>query len=231
MIKQDLYNGAQTLNNIIRQSHGHQLDHIGIGVADTEAGVAEIEALTGAKIALDPPIEDQWYWSGALPLGSDSYAEIIGPNPTNDISAPLRPWLSQLDKPSVHFWYIAVKSMAEFSLAAEAAGASVIFETQVNEEDDPASSRYIYAGLGPDFVLQKPSLIEWERHVQREGFHNLPVVCELVSLELFHPNAAQYNPVLEHLGCDARIETGESRFRFALDTPNGRVVFDNPGVM
>lgn len=216
---------------ILRQKHGHQLDHIGIGVPDTAAGVAEIEEQIGAKIALDPPIPDQWYWSGALPLSSDSFVEIIGPNPTNEIAAPLRPWLSRLQKPSVHFWYVAVEDMAEIAREAEKAGGSVIFETLVNEEDDPTRSRYTYAGLGPDFVLQKPSLIQWERHIQRRDFHDLPINCEIVSLELFHPNAKRYNPLLAHLGIDARISEGDSRFRFVLNTPKGEVVFDNPGVM
>ncbi|MEM7079861.1 MAG: VOC family protein [Pseudomonadota bacterium] len=217
--------------NILRQGHGQQIDHIGIGVRDTEAGVAEIEALTGAQIALDPPGKDQWYWSGALPLAQDSYLEIIGPNPTNEIEHPLRPWVSQLQTPSVHFWYIAVQDMADFSREAEAAGASVIFETQVNEDDDPARSKYTFAGLGPDFVLQKPSLIQWERHIQRSGFAALPVVCTVESLELFHPNAETYNPVFSQLGLDARIQPGDSRFRLVLDTPKGQIVFDNPGVM
>ena len=170
--------------------------------------------------------------SGAAPCPwRDSYVEILGPNPTNDIQSPLRPWVSQLKKPSVHFWYIAVDDMEDFARDAEVAGASVIFQTLINEEDDPSRSRYTFAALGPDFVLQKPSLIQWDRQIQRKDFAGNDVVCEIVSLKLFHPNAEVYNPVLAQLGIDARLQTGDSRFRFALNTPKGEVVFDNPGPM
>ncbi|MEM7016082.1 MAG: VOC family protein [Pseudomonadota bacterium] len=216
--------------NILRQGHGLQLDHVGISVPDTESGIAQFESLTGAPVALDPPEPDQWYWSGTVPLAKDSFLEIVGPNPTNEIDHPMRPYVSQLKKPAVTFWYAAVRDIDKLAQDAEVAGGSVMFKTLVNEEDDPARSRFTFGALGPDFVLQKPSLIQWERQIQRTGFNDMEVVCKVLALELFHVNAEVINPVLAQLGFDIRIHEGDSRFRLVLDTPNGEVVFDNPGV-
>ena len=38
------------MTNIIRRSHGFQLDHIGLGVPDTKDGVKWVEEKTGAKV-------------------------------------------------------------------------------------------------------------------------------------------------------------------------------------
>ncbi|MEL6860188.1 MAG: VOC family protein, partial [Pseudomonadota bacterium] len=69
------------MSNIIRRSHGFQLDHIGLGVSDTQEGVKWVEEQTGAKVDLHDPEPGQFYWSGSLAIGDSSFLEIIGPNP------------------------------------------------------------------------------------------------------------------------------------------------------
>ncbi len=214
---------------ILRRGHGQQIDHIGIGVPDTEASVAQIEALTGARIALDPPEADQWYWSGTLPLSADSFIEVLGPNPNSDAPNPLRGYISGLKKPSVYFWYIAVDDIDAFSREASAAGAPLEYTTTTNAEDDPARSRVTYAALGPGFIPQKPCIIQWHRQVHRKAFLEIEVVCEVTSLDVFHPTAEQVNPALTKLGIDVPLRTGDSRLPLTLSTPKGEVVFDNSG--
>ena len=63
---------------VVRRSHGFQLDHVGLGVPDTEQGVDWVRSQTGADILLHAAEPDQWYWSGSLPIGKESFLEVIG---------------------------------------------------------------------------------------------------------------------------------------------------------
>lgn len=215
---------------ILRRSHGQQVDHIGISVPDTEAGVAAIKARTGAHVELHDPESGQWYWSGALLIAPDSYVEIVGPNPDFDGTHPMRSLVERLTEPTIMFWYVATDDLQALAVEVAAAGGAVEHMEWVNvEEDNPAFSRYGRAILGPGFIPQKPCLIQWDRQVRRMGEHGVETECNLTSLELFHPTAEQANALLERLDIDARLQPGPSRLRLTLQTPNGVVVFDNPG--
>ena len=97
------------------------------------------------------------------------------------------------------------------------------------EDDDPRYARYGRAILGPGFIPQKPCLIQWDREVRKLAERGFKAECDLVSLELFHPTAEDANAVLAALKIEARLQPGPSRLKLTLDTPNGKVVFDNPG--
>ncbi|MEM7217326.1 MAG: VOC family protein [Pseudomonadota bacterium] len=218
------------MTNILRHGHGQQLDHVGIGVPDTEAGVAELCRLTGAHIELHDPEPGQWYWSGVFLLAVDSYVEIVGPNPAFTGRHPMRTLTERLTRPTLMFWYVATDDLRGLAAAAAAAGGAVEHIEWVNvEEDRPDHSRYGRAILGPGFIPQKPCLIQWDRQVRRMGERGERAQCALRELALFHPTAADVNPVLETLGIDARLQPGASRLKLTLDTPNGVVVFENPG--
>ncbi|MEM6999143.1 MAG: VOC family protein [Pseudomonadota bacterium] len=215
---------------ILRRSHGQQLDHIGIGVPDTLSGVEKIRTLTGARVDLHDPEPGQWYWSGSFLLARDSYVEIVGPNPEYQGRQPMHTLTSRLSQPTVLFWYVATDDLKDLARAASAAGGVVQHIEWINvEDDDPAYSRYGRAILGPGFIPQKPCLIQWDRQLRQRADNGVLAECTLVSLELFHPDASAVNPLLAALNIDARIAEGPSRLRLSLDTPNGRVVFDNPG--
>lgn len=215
---------------ILRRSHGQQLDHIGIGVPDTEAGIIEISALTGAHIELHDPEPGQWYWSGAMLLAEDSYVEIVGPNPDFKGWHPMHRLATKLTRPTVQFWYIATDDLRGLAEKAAEVGGTVEHMEWINvEEDDPSFARYGRAVLGPGFIPQKPCLIQWDRQVRRLAERGFEAECKLVSLDLWHPTAKAVNPVLQALEIDARLQPGLSRLRLTLDTPNGTVVFDNPG--
>jgi len=218
------------MTEILKRGHGQQLDHIGIAVPDTEKGVAEIRAITGAHVDLHPPEPGQWYWSGAFLIAKDSYVEIVGPNPEFQGNHPMHSLVKKLTGPTVLFWYIATDDLKGLAEQAACAGGAVDHIEWVNvEEDDLAFSRYGRAILGPGFIPQKPCLIQWDRQTRRMGDRGISPQCRLVGLELFHPTANDVNPVLEKLGIDARLQPGISRMKITLDTPRGIVVFDNPG--
>ncbi|MGD1933315.1 MAG: VOC family protein, partial [Candidatus Phaeomarinobacter sp.] len=215
---------------ILRRDHGLQIDHLGLCVPDTQAGIAEIEKRTGARVFIDDPEPGQWYWSGVIPIAADSYLEIVGPNPHFHAKHPMRTLTEQLSGPTVFFWYIATDDIEGLAQQAKQAGAVIENIEWVNTDDaHPEHSRYGRAFLGPGFVPQKPCVIQWDRHVLRKGVEGATPECEIVSLDLSHPTADAANQAMEKMGIDARLNPGPSRFRLEIACPKGNVVFDNPG--
>ena len=106
------------MTNIIRRSHGFQLDHIGLGVPNTRDGVKWVEEKTGAKVDLHDPEPNQFYWSGSLAIGENSFLEIIGPNPNYKKFQPFGALLKTLSEPQLLFWYVAVEDFAAFQALA-----------------------------------------------------------------------------------------------------------------
>ena len=94
---------------------GTPLDHVALGVPDTERGVAEISRLTGFTPTLTEPEPNQFYWSGALPLGSGRFLEILGPNPAFRGFNPFIEIVKRLDKPRPLFWYVATNDFGAFA--------------------------------------------------------------------------------------------------------------------
>ncbi|MEL6982613.1 MAG: hypothetical protein AAFO29_09335, partial [Actinomycetota bacterium] len=54
--------------------------------------------------------------------------------------------------------------------------------------------------------------------------------CAVTSFTASHPEAERHNRVLGALGARARLATGPHRLRLVIDSPNGDVVIDSPGL-
>lgn len=214
---------------ILRRSHGFQVDHIGLGVPDTAEGVAWLRQQTGASVWLREPWPDQWYWSGALPIGEKSFLEIIGPNPGWRRFHPFKAVLSELTTPTLLFWYVAVDDFEAFSQRARASGTPIQNVEAVNV-DGSASPRagYRRGYVGPGFMTERPNIIEWVRYPTFE--HEGEAQCRLVGFDLANPKAAQLNQVFDHLGIDIQVSEGPSRIAVELMTPTGPWRIENPGI-
>ena len=212
---------------VLEKSHGLPLDHVGLGVSDTEQGARQIERLTGVEISLRDPEPGQWYWSGAVALGRDSFLEIIGPNPAWRGFNPIRQHLKGLKKPELLFWYVETGDFDRFAKAAKECGAPVERIERINTEDDPAYSRYVRGIIGPGFISQRPNVIEWQR---RHFEHGSEGSCRLTDLRLTHPQAGRLNAVFEELGIAVSVQKGPSSIGISLEKPAGEVSFDNPGM-
>ena len=214
---------------IIRRSHGFQVDHVGLGVADTEAGVAALEAKVGCPVTLHDPEPGQWYWSGSLGIGDHSFLEVIGPNPSWRTFHPFHTLLTTLPEPRLLFWYVAVSDFATFSQRAKKAKFPIQRVERVNVGPDQCEDRpgYTIGYATRQFVTQLPNVVEWKRWLQ------LPAEdprCELVDFRLSHPAAKKLNKVLEAVGVEERVAHGPSSIGLSLKTPRGRLDLENPGI-
>ena len=215
--------------NIIRRSHGLQLDHIGLGVGDTREGVKWVEEHTGATVELHDPEPDQWYWSGSLSIGEVSYLEIIGPNPEWTKFQPFNALLKSLKEPQLLFWFIAVMDFKKFQATARENKVKLqqIEAINIDARDDKNAS-YWRGVIGPGFMTERPNVIEWVRRPQRET--NTPAQCRLKGFRLANPDADQINSVFQSLGIELSAANGPSKIGITLETPRGDWVIENAGL-
>ena len=214
---------------VLRRSHGFPLDHIGLGVPDVEEGVRWFSEKTGVEIALSDPEPGQYYWSGGVKIGEDSFLEIVGPNPAWKRFNPILALLQTLEEPQLLFWYVAVSDFAAFQRKARAAGKPVKRVERINVDGGwPDRAGYVRGFLGPGILTQRPNLIEW---VKRPSlFSRMPLQCRLTDLRLSHPRAAELTSHLRQLDIDVSITGGPRNIGISLDTPKGELILDNPGL-
>lgn len=217
------------MTNIIRRSHGFQLDHIGLGVPNTEDGVKWVEEQTGAKVDLHDPEPDQFYWSGSLAIGEESFLEIIGPNPNYKKFQPFAALIKSLSEPQLLFWYIAVTDFQAFKTLARQTKSKLERVEGVNIESGEAVQASYWRGLiGPGFLSERPNVIEWLKRPSRESQD--ASVCKLTDFRLVNPQADQINDVFAKLGIDVPVSKGASSIGMTIDTPNGPWSLENAGV-
>jgi len=205
---------------------GSPLDHVAIGVNDTERGVQEIAKRIGYTPILNEPEPDQFYWSGAVPLGGERFLEILGPNPAFRKFNPFIEMVKRLDQPRPLFWYIATNDFAAFQSAARNAGAPMERVQTVTFEKDGILTDYSRGYLGPGFLSVSPNVIEWRS--RSEHLSDEPEI-KFLGLDLSHPDADRLNRVFVQLGINQKVKAGQHYMTLRLDTPNGPVQFAGEG--
>lgn len=214
---------------VLQKDHGFQVDHIGLAVPDTRAGVDWLRQKTGAEVHLRDAIPENWFWSGVLPIGHQSFVEVIGPNPDWPKFHPFRALMSELERPTLLFWYVSVDDFDAFTALAKTHKVPMENIEAANVDgSNSGRSAYRRGYLGPGFITERPNVIEWVKHVKLEG--DPAPQCRLTVFELAHPKAAKINSSFEKLGIDVHVVPGPSRIKVTLDTPKGSWSRENPGI-
>ena len=211
---------------VLPRTSGLAVDHVALGVPDMPAALGQIASDTGATPFTTEPEPGQWYWSGALALGPDSFFEILGPNPDFKGFHPLRALISSYTKPRVLFWYVATSDFDGFTEQLKQAGAPMERVETINFMRDNIHTHYKRGVIGPGFVTQRPCVIEWREKQERLDVDRR---CQLKAFRLQHPNAAKLNTLFGALGINQCVEEGPSWVGVELSTPNGTVVYENAG--
>ncbi len=214
---------------ILTRGHGFQVDHVGLGVPDTPRGVEWLRNETGGNVTLKDPEPDQWYWSGSLDIGDDSFLEVIGPNPAWSKFQPFGALLKTLSEPTLLFWYIAVSDFSAFVELSRSKKAKLERIEEVNlNSSSPEHSSYKRAYIGPGFMSERPNVIEWVR--KADPLSDQAPSCTLTDFRLANPKARKINSVFQSLGINVNVKRGPSSIGLTLDTPKGAWSLDNPGI-
>jgi hypothetical protein len=214
-----------------------ELDHIVIGAASLDAGVAWVEQQLGVKPVPGGQHVAMGTHNALLRLGARCYLEVIAVDPEGQ--APARPRWFSLDEPDMQTrlatapalitWVVRTPSLA--GACARVADLGEIMPMTRNafrwKISVPESGSLAWGGI-------LPTAIQWEEGDDCDVHHPCDVLpdsgCELLSLQLSHPAAVLGTAGIVALFRELRIagpvdlKSGPKSLAAAIRSPRGEVV-------
>jgi hypothetical protein len=201
------------------------LDHLLLGVARLEDGIAWVEKQTGVKAADGGSHPGAGTHNALLSLGNRQYLEIIAPDPNQKPSGALVSVLKELPVPKPFAWAATTRDIE--LLAKELRGNGLTIDgPQPGSRTRPDGRLLQWKTLRlsgqPYGVI--PSFIEWTSGTIHPSVDS-PSGCQLTELELCHPESDTTIQTMRKLGIAAEIKRSiEPGLKVRLDCPMGGVV-------
>src|ERR1700686_4833333 len=109
---------------LLAESEGPSLlDHILLGAASLEVGIAFVEHFTGVSAALGGVHPGRGTWNALLSVGNRRYLEIIAPDPEQSaVNNPLVSSLRSIHEPRLVGWAAHPGKLTDFAQKLRAAG-------------------------------------------------------------------------------------------------------------
>jgi Glyoxalase-like domain len=201
------------------------VDHLLLGAADLDRGIAWVEKVTGVRPAAGGSHPGVGTRNALLSLGGQRYLELIAPDPAQkDFRFHID--VRKLSEPRLITWAAATDDAEGLAKKARAAGYSIFGPREGSRaRPDGRTLRWKTVGvtteLGGDGVEPIPFFIEWAGasvHPSQDS----PKGCELTTFEIEHPRPDAVKDMLAKLGIEAKVGAGTSvRLSAALRTPKG----------
>lgn len=201
------------------------LDHLLLGIADLEAGIAWVERMTGIRARAGGVHPGVGTRNALLSLGNHQYLEILALDPAQQTKGWLAEMVQHLKEPKLVTWAAATQSAKAIAEQARVAGhdsegprdgARALPNGQVLKWQTVSVTTDL-GGVIPFFIAWGATTL----HPSRMA----PAGCRLVSFTLQHPQPERVQATLQNLGIEAAVKRGdEARLVAVLSTPKGEVV-------
>ena len=202
-----------------------RVDHLVWAVPDLDAGVSQIEALTGIQAALGGSHPGMGTRNALLSLGDATYLEIIAPDPDqSEYRSPRLVQVDQVDSPRLVTW------------AAKSDGIGEMAKIRLSDGQSPgaamAGSRHTPDGTALSWVLTDPYseiaggvvpfFIDWGNTPHPAA--RAPGGATLRALRATHPDANYVRAAFEMFGIRVPVDSGrQASLTAVIDTPRGRI--------
>lgn len=198
------------------------VDHLLLGVADRDAGIAWVEQRTGVKAVIGGSHPGVGTRNALLSLGGRQYLEIIAPDPTQKVLAPQYQQLPSLETPRLITWAAAMSNADATAKRFRAAGVEVFGPSPGSRErPDGKVMRWVTLGVKTDLGSLIPFFIEWGAGMTHPGVES-PQGCRLRGITFRHPQPEALRDALLRLGIEATVTRGaKPSLTASLDTPKG----------
>jgi hypothetical protein len=199
------------------------VDHLVYSTPDLDDGIRFIEQLFGTNVIPGGQHENWGTRNALVSLGETTYLEIIGPDPERSTREMPRLFnIDQVDRPRLVTWAAKGSNLTDFVASARSRGIDLgnvshgnrllpdgtMLEWQLT---DPYTDRM-------DGII--PFFIDWGKAVHPAA--SLPAQCDLIALNLEHPQAQEAEFAIQSVGITTRIVTADkARIRATIGTPNG----------
>jgi hypothetical protein len=168
------------------------VDHLLLGVADLETGMAWVERITGVKAVVGGSHPGVGTRNALLSLAGEQYLEIIAPDPLQSADN-FRIDLRTLTEPRLIAWAASTTDIQSLAMTGRETGHQPVGPRDGSRTTpDGKTLRWQTLGVLNPFGLQGaepfPFFIEWDAdtvHPSRES----PPGCEFLSFEIEHPDA------------------------------------------
>ncbi|MFN0084636.1 MAG: VOC family protein [Blastocatellia bacterium] len=200
-------------------------DHLLLGAADRESGIAWVEQKTGVKAVIGGSHPGIGTCNALLSLGGRQYLEIIAPDPAQSQLVERYAFLKTLTTPRLFSWAAAMSDGPAAAERFRAAGFE-IFGPSPGSRNRPDGKQMKWKSLGVKSDLGNliPFFIEWDAGLTHPAADS-PPGCRLRSIEFTHPRPEAVRETLRRLGIEAKINRGaDDRLKAVLDSPRGKVV-------
>ena len=183
------------------------VDHLLLGCADLQRGIAWVEARTGVRAAIGGSHPGRGTRNALLGLDGRQYLEIIAPDPTQ--AGVPRPELSSLQDPRLIGWASDSRDLATLVRTARAAGVQMS-DPQDGSRQRPDGRTVRWRTAEPDERLESdgispvPFFIEWAADALHPSADS-PAGCRLTECVFEHPRPGALQDQLKRLGIDATV--------------------------
>ncbi|MGH9161407.1 MAG: VOC family protein [Vicinamibacteraceae bacterium] len=200
------------------------VDHLLLGVADRELGIAWVEQRTGVKAVIGGSHPGVGTCNALLSLGERQYLEIIAPDPEQVELAPRYQLLTTLKTPRLITWAAAMRDAEVTAKRLRAAGIEVGgVNPGSRQRPDGKLLRWVTVGVSSELGSIIPFFIEWDAATTHPAVDS-PPGCRLQAIAFMHPDPDRARETLLRLGIEATVKRGtEASLTAVLDTPKGRV--------
>ncbi len=203
------------------------VDHLLLGAADLDRGIAWVEERTGVRPAIGGSHQGRGTRNALLSLGNGKYLEVIAPDPAQT-TYTFQIDVRTLIEPKLITWAAGTTDIEAVARRVKAAGYQV-FGPADGSRTKPDGTRLawrtlgIASGLGAAALDLIPFFIQWSANTVHPSIDS-PKGCALKELRMTHPIASAVTTVLRAVGIEAEVAVGsDAAFHATLDTPKGLV--------
>ncbi len=204
------------------------LDHILLGCADLDSGIAFVEQRTGVRAQFGGVHPGRGTRNALLSLGNLHYLEIIAPDPKQtDIqqwAVPRVNALKLLASPRLIGWAVHPADIDALAakLRDQAIGAQPLFAGQ-RKRDDLSVLHWKALSLNDDQHGILPFFIQWSADSTHPSV-DAPAGCRLERFTVAGPNPDELRATLQKLGVEVAVERAHRpQLRARIAGPKGKL--------
>jgi hypothetical protein len=203
------------------------LDHLVYAAPDLDAAIEQVEQLLGVRAGIGGQHPGWGTKNALLSLGPMAYLEIMGPDPGQPEPKQPRPFgLDSMSKPRLVSWVARTDDIQSVIDKAkrQALDLGGLLEKS-RRRPDGSELKWTMTDLTTNRMDRMiPYFINWGDSAHPA--ESSPKGCELIKLELFHPEAKRANELLKHLDLDIRAEPGPVALKATIESPKGQAVLE-----
>lgn len=201
------------------------LDHILLGAASLEVGIAFVEHFTGVGAAFGGVHPGRGTWNALLSLGNRRYLEIIAPDPAQAaVDNPLVSSLRSIHEPRLVGWAVHPGNLADFARKLRSAGITIEGPTPGSRKRlDGHLLKWEIVSLADTDSGLLPFFIEWSQDSVHPSV-DAPKGCTLQSFAAETPEPEKLTAELKTLGLDLPVKKGQqARLHALIAGPKGNL--------